>query len=417
VSHVESSTPSRQRRATGRPTPFGLFAGVAPVVLGRKVQVRRGAAHRPVARVDTQWLADIVDRLEACPELLERLDVAFSNLATRRGGRLEAPHGPNRVRIRYTSAVQAVRDATESPVRFGVLADKLAGNFGANRSAVTDMLTELVRQGFLITCLHAPFTTTDPLAHVVGRLHEAGAGALPSVAPLLGGLEGVRTEVHRHNQEVSAAEQSRTRAMITRRMREISPAGRTPLAVDLLLDCDVHLPDHVAYEIQRAANALLRLTRHPTGPPAWRDYHAAFCDRYSTGTLVPITELIDPDAGLSYPAGYPCSILPIPTERPSERDKQLLALARQTIMDGSGEIVLTEQTLHALAGDAPLEEQRIPPHVGAVRQHPRRQRAGAGARRVHSRRRSRPCGRNPHLWPQGCDTCPPPSSTEGPWQR
>jgi thiopeptide-type bacteriocin biosynthesis protein len=327
------------------------------------VQVRRGAAHRPVARVDTQWLADIVDRLEACPELLERLDVSFSNLATRRGGRLEAPHGPNRVRIRYTSAVQAVRDAAESPVRFGVLADKLAGNFGANQSVVTDMLTELVRQGFLITCLHAPFTTTDPLAHVVGRLHEAGAGALPSVAPLLGGLEGVRTEVHRHNHEVSAAEQSRRRAMITRRMREISPAGRTPLAVDLLLDCDVHLPDHVAYEIQRAANALLRLTRHPTGPPAWRDYHAAFCDRYGTGTLVPITELIDPDAGLGYPAGYPCSMLPIPTERPSERDEQLLALAWQTIMDGSGEIVLTEQTLDALVGDAPLDEQRIPPHV------------------------------------------------------
>src|SRR5207248_671862 len=112
-----------------------------------------------------------------------------------------------------------------------------------------------------------------------------------------------------HNAEVGAVKQSCARAAIARRMREISPAGRTPLAVDLLLDCDVHLPDRVAHEIERAANALLRLTRHPTGPPAWREYHAAFCGQYGTGTLVPVAEVIDPDAGLGYPAGYPGSLL------------------------------------------------------------------------------------------------------------
>src|SRR5205823_2769603 len=105
-------------RATGRPTPFGLFAGVAPVSWGRATKVRWGATHRPVIRPDAQWLTDVVDRLEACPELLERLDVMFSNLATRRGGRLEAPQGPNRVRIRCTDAVRAVQQRAASPVRF-----------------------------------------------------------------------------------------------------------------------------------------------------------------------------------------------------------------------------------------------------------------------------------------------------------
>jgi lantibiotic biosynthesis protein len=54
-------------RATGRPTPFGLFAGVAPVALGRTARARWGDGHRPVVRVNTEWLADITDRLEACP--------------------------------------------------------------------------------------------------------------------------------------------------------------------------------------------------------------------------------------------------------------------------------------------------------------------------------------------------------------
>jgi thiopeptide-type bacteriocin biosynthesis protein len=351
-------------RATGRPTPFGLFAGVAPVALGRTAQVRWGAAHRPVLRADTQWLADVVDRLESCPELLERLDVAFNNLAIGRGGRLEVPHGPNRVRIRYTSAVCAVQNGAASPVRFSALADKLAESFaGVDRSVVRDMLTELVRHGFLITCLRAPLTTTDPLAHLTDQLARAGAGSLPSVAPLLRDLETVQAEMNRQNHERAGRGQGHARGTLTRRMREISMAGRTPLAVDLLLDCTVHLPDNVAHEIQRAASALLRLSRQPAGLPAWRAYHAAFCDRYGIGTLVPLTEVLDPDAGLGYPAGYPGSILPAPADVPSERDERLLALAWQAIMDGSREIVLSEEAIRALVGDERLDDRYIPPHV------------------------------------------------------
>lgn len=73
-------------RATGRQTPFGLFAGVAPVSVGEAVQVSWGEGHRSTARVDSQWLADVIGRLEACPDLLEQLDVVFTNLATQRGG-------------------------------------------------------------------------------------------------------------------------------------------------------------------------------------------------------------------------------------------------------------------------------------------------------------------------------------------
>src|SRR5439155_2920507 len=120
---------------------------------------------------DTQWLADVIDHLEACPELLERLDVVFSDLASQRGDRLELPCGPGRVRVRYTSAVRAVQEAAAAPVRFGILVDKLSGTFNADRSVVAGMLAELVRQGLLITCLRAPLTVTDPLNYLVDRLH------------------------------------------------------------------------------------------------------------------------------------------------------------------------------------------------------------------------------------------------------
>jgi lantibiotic biosynthesis protein len=180
IRRTAASTARYLLRATGRPTPFGFFAGVAPVALGRSVVARWGDGHRPVVRVSSEWLADVIARLEACPELLDRLDVVFTDLAIRRGNRLEVPQGPNRASIRYTSAVHAVTDAAAVPVRFGVLASKLMEIFTeVDQATVRAMLTELVQQEFLITTLRAPFTDTDPLAHLVDRLREAGADTLP----------------------------------------------------------------------------------------------------------------------------------------------------------------------------------------------------------------------------------------------
>jgi len=351
-------------RALGRPTPFGLFAGVAPVAFGRCVYARWGDAHRPVVRADTQWLVDVIERLEADPQVLERLDVVFTNLAVRRGDRLEAPSGPDRVSVRHTSAVRAVQDAATTPGRLGALIDTLTETFGADRAAVSAMVTDLVRQGFLVTCLRAPFTTTDPLTHLLDQLGKLDMGVLPGPAwRLMRELQNVRTELNALNDPPSGRESGLTRAALTGRMRQISTAGRTPLAVDLRLDCHLRLPEHVIEEMARAASALLRLTRQPAGWPAWRDYHTAFCDRYGTATLVPVTDVVDPDAGLGYPPGYPGAVLPDPVDGSSPRDERLLGLAWRATVDGTDEIVLTDDTITAIAGPEPLDAGRVPPHV------------------------------------------------------
>ncbi len=363
---IRSATLSTARyllRSIGRPTPFGLFAGVAPAGLARTAKVTWGEDHRGVARANTGWLADIITRLERCPELLERLHVVVTDLAVRRGGRLEVPQGPNRVSIRYTRAVAAVADLAATPVRFGALIDTLAEDFTAARSTVRDMLTELVRQGYLLTSLRAPFTVTDPFAHLMDRLGEVEAASIADIASLTRDLDAILAELRHHNHEATPrVEQSRIRATVTRRMRELSPEGRIPLAVDLLLDCAVALPHQVAQEMERAASALLRLTRQPNGEALWRDYHSAFVDKYGTGAVVPLTDVLDPDAGLGYPAGYRGSVLPAPTPGSSERDERLLALAWQAMADGSREIVLADDVIGELTGET-FDDRYIPPHV------------------------------------------------------
>ena len=226
---IRSATLSTARyllRSIGRPTPFGLFAGVAPAELGAATQARWGEDHRAVARVNTEWLADIITRTEGCPDLLERLYVVATDLAVRRGGRLEVPEGPNRVTIRYTRAVAAVQDKAATPVRFGTLIDTLAEDFTTDRSRVQIMLTELARRGYLLTNLRAPFTVTDPFTHLLDQLHDAEADTLPDTAALVRDLDAIHAELRRHNHPTTTrADQNRARAMITAAMREFSPAG------------------------------------------------------------------------------------------------------------------------------------------------------------------------------------------------
>lgn len=350
-------------RETGRPTPFGLFAGVAPARFApAAASVRWGREHRPVAGVDGQWLADVIGGLEGCPELLERLPVMVSSLRTVRGDRLVLS-GAARVEVRHSPTVRAVERVAAAPIRFGAVVAALAAEFPtAPESTVRRMLAELVTQGFLVTGLRAPATVTDPLAHLVDQLHRVRADEVAAVAATVGELAAVAKELNNHNAATGGGG-DRALTPVIRRMRRLSTAGRSPISVDLRLDCDVELPAQVAGEMEAAASVLLRLSAQPGGQPVWRDFLAAFVEAYGTGTLVPVREAVDPDLGLGFPATYPGSLLEPPAPPGlSTRDDRLLALAQQATIDGTGEIVLDEAMVRDLTV-ADLDPARIPPHV------------------------------------------------------
>jgi len=197
-------------RATSRATPFGLFAGVAPVRFGSELAVRYGEDHHAVARVDTEWLAGVITCLETCSELRRRLPVVLNNLSFVRDGRLvvgcqqqpveSSRTAPAEVSVRHTRAVETVVQAARSPIRVGDLAGKLASAFpGTPGSVIEGMLTDLVAQRILVTSLRPPMTATDPLAYAVGELTAVGAEEVPQAALLLRELREIHAVLSRHN--------------------------------------------------------------------------------------------------------------------------------------------------------------------------------------------------------------------------
>ena len=378
-------------RMRHRATPFGLFAGVAAGQAGPGLAVRRGSGHRPVTRADSEWLADVITRLEACPELLRRLTVMADPASVVRDGRLEmscqqiGPGGsdvaPQQVSIRYTAPVQAVMAAAVTPVKASELVDRLASAYpDVSAGVIEAMLAGLVRYRFLHTCLRAPMTACDGLAYLNRQLAAVAASGIAEVAPLVRALGEIGNLLAGH----ARADQPKRRDLrvtVRDRMLALSDVTGQPVTTDLLLDCSLALPRAVVAEAEKAAAALTRLSPHPCGTPAWRDYHARFVDRYGPGVAVPVGEVTDPHTGLGFPAGYRGSVLRAPEPSPAGRDQRILAIAQLAALNGAAEVVLSDQQLADLAVEP---EVLGPAHLDVCfHARPRRVRADrAGGRGV-----------------------------------
>ncbi|WP_455357190.1 lantibiotic dehydratase [Streptomyces sp. SYSU K217416] len=351
-------------RAQHRATPFGLFAGVTTAGFGPQALAQWGAEHVVTVRAGAEWLTVIVQRLEACPELLECLPVVVNNAVTSRDDRLIVPFQPNvqdeRTRavetsLALTEPVRAVLAATRTPIRVGALADKIRSEFpAAGPEKVGRLLVELIRRQVLITSLHAPSTETDALEYLLHQLDAVDADALAPVAETVHELRAIRTGL----------EECGTRGerdSVAARMRALVPdTRRHPLALDLRLDARLVLPDAVAREIERAALVLTRVSTRPYGTAAWNSYHERFYERYGLGTMVPLQEVVA-DSGTGFPDGYPGAPSGARRPRVSARDDALMRLAQVAALDCRDEVVLTDEMVAAL--DVGPEHPRLPPHL------------------------------------------------------
>lgn len=354
-----------QRRAT----PFGLFAGVAAASVGDRPTTRFGHGHRVMARADARWLGGIIDGLERRPEVLRRLPVVVNDAGFRRGDRFVVPARPDEAQpgrgaaldtsVRCTRAVRAALAGAAEPVRVAALAQRIGEQFpSAPPNKIHALLAELVASRVLITSLRAPMTTVDALGHLVAELEAVGAEDLLDVADLLTQLAAIHDELSQHSVGVLPSGVAPGLERVAKRMRTVHDTAEKVLAVDVALDGQLTVPDAVIREAEAAATTLLRLTPHPFGSPAWKDFHARCVDRYGIGAVVPARDVVA-DSGLGFPAGFLGAPRPPAARALTERDGTLLDLIQQAAVDGRAEIELTESVIRALTvGD---HAQMIPP--------------------------------------------------------
>lgn len=342
-----------------RPTPFGLFAGVASARVGTAAKVRWGTDHRIAVRADAAWLGDVLAGLHRCFPLLERLSVVANDAVYVRGDRLVAPGpapdgsgqelAPVEVSVRHTRPVQVAVEAARTPVRFSALRELLMARFpSATVRQLDGLLAGLLDQEILVSSLCAPMTCLDALGHLCAELGAVEAETIPEIAGRTRDLAAIH---QRLSADGRGAVNDRA---LAGRMRALSSATAMPMIADTILNCDVEIPEQVVREARDAVHVLHRLSPYPLGYPAWRDYHSRFRARYGIGALVPVLDLVA-DSGLGLPADYLGSARGRSVRQVSERDEKLLAMIQRATMNGSDEIVLTDQVIEHLVASDPAD--------------------------------------------------------------
>lgn len=342
-------------RMATRPTPFGLFAGVALAGPGPRASVVLGARHRSRMRPDFGWLCALAARLESRPEVRRRLRVHANPEVTVCGGRVRLParlavdgSGPDRaVDIRATPVVELVLSRARVPVPWAELATEVLAATGAGPDRVEELLTALWEQTFLLTELRPPLTHPAPAAYLAERLAGLGEAAEPERAVLAELLAGMAAW-----DGLDWADRPAAGARLARVARRGVPGADGPYAqVDVALDLAGTLPPAVADAAARAAEVLLRLSP-PSGPGLAR-YLARFLDRYGTEREVGLLDLLDPERGLGPPEEHAPG-----TPHRGRLDSLLLSLASAALRERRSAVTLDRAVLDAVA--PPPEPGTVP---------------------------------------------------------
>lgn len=341
-----------QIRMSTRPTPYGLFAGVALGAFGESTAIAIDET-KPFrrARPDMEWLLSFVAALEARPEVRRQLRVVAHPAAFARSGRVflsdptplkDSTDGAV-VSVRDSRAVSAALARARSSIAFDQLVDEVCRDVDADRDQIDRLLTELWRQGLLLTELRPPLTIANPATYVAERL-QALAEPPSETQALRQTLDAL--DAWGRLPPADAAE--RWPALKTM-LDDLHGGVATTIQVDSRLGvARASVSAQVASEAARLAEVLLRLTPAPRGSSHLTAYRGAFEARYGQDREVPLLELLDPNFGLGAPGGHG-GMTGVDGRRLAARHETLQAIALNALVQRRAVVEIDDATLNKLS--------------------------------------------------------------------
>jgi lantibiotic biosynthesis protein len=339
-------------RMSTRPTPFGVFAGVALARWGGSTDVALDGNLRTQSRLGMDWLVQYVLALEEQPAIRNGLRwVANSALFFRYGRAMLSERVPPRrgprgsVSIAATSVVRRAIELARAPILYRTLVESLVvAAPSATVEKVERILQGLWEHGFLRTELMPPVTVEDPSAWVRDRLASIPGAKAAQVQ--FDGLLRTVSACDLAPPELAPKAQRKAAAHINLLG---SARSEMPLQVDMVLGLNGdRLTSRVGEEAARTAELLLRLTPVPDGPPNVVGYRQAFLARYGHDREVPLLELLDPEWGIGPADGQQGRGSGIDPQRAAQRSQTLQHLALSAIREGRLVVELDERTLDRL---------------------------------------------------------------------
>lgn len=171
-------------RSATRPTPYGLFAGVALGEFCKGQNTDRMIVDEKRAtiecRIDHSWLSHFVYELENDPVVYTQLRLRFNHNCYVSGDRLKNPHysnhgfaSPNsttvsRNHIRNTPLIAFIRQEAQGFIAYNALKEKIQDRYPeAAEEKIVSTINMLMDNEILLSNLRAPSSCVDGLAYVL----------------------------------------------------------------------------------------------------------------------------------------------------------------------------------------------------------------------------------------------------------
>ncbi len=338
-----------QIRMSTRPTPFGLFAGVALGEWGPRTDFRiQNPSARTRTRPDMGWLMELVFSMEANPAVRKLLRLRTNPLASVYAGRVHlAERGAitaeirtTPVSVRATGVVKQVLVLAREPIAYSHLVTLLCDSNGSVAGKVERLLNELCDQTFLLTDLRPPLTVEDPAGYVARKLAD-----IPEAADALGKLDALRSAAEAWDLAPGDGEDFETRLIASGIITD--RAQQPPIQADMAMAAEGRIHHAVAEEAARAAEVLLRLSPFPLGSPMLAAYRQAFLARYGPEREAALSELCDPVQGLGPMSHGNAATGPNPAKA-AQRARILTDLACVALRDHLRVVTLDDKLLQDL---------------------------------------------------------------------
>jgi thiopeptide-type bacteriocin biosynthesis protein len=377
LTNLSSDSPSRKReqatkaflryliRMSTRPTPFGLFSGVAYGEYGEyyKVALRSTEYHEKRTRPDMNWLFKIIAQIENTPNIIKQLIVITNTMAYEVGNRTYLPYLTNlgqakgsgnkmeRTSVRTTSAVKQALNLAKTPLTFEELISKLNVEYpDTPREQINQFVYQLFKQELLISDLRPPLIEVNPLNYLLQRIKY-----IKGIDKLKAQLQEISFMIDMYDRTLLGEGEELYRNII-KKMKKITES-KNYLQVDLKIQTDeVVLPFSIKEEVEKVAETLWKISNNEYGLSHFSEYRNDFIKKYGSSREVPLLELLDEEIGLGAPATYE---YPPSKRRPKknitkyqQRKKYLLSQwLTMSLLKGEQEIVLDDYKIEELAGE------------------------------------------------------------------
>jgi lantibiotic biosynthesis protein len=367
-SKVEKSLVRYFQRMSGRPTPYGIFAGCSVGAIGDETRLTLAprAEYQRHTRLDMHYLCALTDVLTADKEFRRGFTYYINSSLYLTSGRFRyiesrlEPQSRERsyhlVSVEPTDYLVRVLTKAKEGVSFEACLGQLVSD-DITREEAEEFVHSLIDSQVLVPRLEPAVTSDEPLVSVIENLRPH-----PGAASMVAALKEARRQIGALDQTGLGAPSVLYRS-IAETLQQLPAEVELPrlLQVDMTKPSpNAMLGQAVLRELTKGIELLHKLTR---SGDALRTFKDKFSQRYESREM-PLVEVLDDECGIGLGNSEATEASPLlagldfpgvagePTG--DSRDAYLLSLLQRAVSTNTHEITLTDKDIEALSIKEPL---------------------------------------------------------------